>query len=226
MKLTPKTVDQQCMYREFCKFLDKRFIRTFAKNQSSGINAALKSELQKELEQPLRKEASLNYIIRKAFELGLDLRKITVLQDSTNLNVISRARFQRMLENLPLGLLPFEIEEVFENDLNFDNYGNVDYTVILNSDLFVTLEREKLKKDHVLRKSHAIEAEKNQSQMEKLTDNRKVVVEDLCYIDDLEVIIYTTLSPKTSTIFVTHTKKFEKGEESKVEIVTLQTLSQ
>jgi hypothetical protein len=81
------------MYREFCKFLDKRFIRTFAKNQSSGINAALNSELQKELEQPLRKEASLNYIIRKAFELGLDLRKITVLQDSTNLNVISRARF-------------------------------------------------------------------------------------------------------------------------------------
>ena len=36
-----------------------------------------------------------------------------------------------MLENLPLGLLPFEIEEVFDNDLNFDNYGNVDYTVIL-----------------------------------------------------------------------------------------------
>jgi hypothetical protein len=36
-----------------------------------------------------------------------------------------------MLENLPLGLLTFEIEEIFDNDLNFDNYGNVDYTVIL-----------------------------------------------------------------------------------------------
>jgi hypothetical protein len=46
-----------------------------------------------------------------------------------------------MLENLPLGLLPFEIAEIFENDLNFDNYGNVDYTVIINSDMFVTLER-------------------------------------------------------------------------------------
>jgi hypothetical protein len=127
------------MYREFCKFLDKRFVRLFNKNiNTSAIN---NSELQKELDQPLRKEATLNYVIRKSFELGLDLRKILVLQDQTSLNVIPRARFQRMLENLPLGLLPFEIDEVFESDLNFDNYGNVDYTVILNSDIFVTLER-------------------------------------------------------------------------------------
>ena len=46
--------------------------------------------------------------------------------------------------------------------------------------------------------------------MDKLTDNRKVVVEDLVYIDDLEILVYTTISPKTSTIFVTHTKKNEK----------------
>jgi hypothetical protein len=41
-KLTPKTVDQQFMYREFCKFIDKRFIRTFAK---SSQNASLNAEL-------------------------------------------------------------------------------------------------------------------------------------------------------------------------------------
>jgi hypothetical protein len=45
---------------------------------------------------------------------------------------------------------------------------------------------------------------------DKLTDNRKVVVEDLVYIDDLEIIVYTTIAPKTSTIFVTHTKKLAK----------------
>ena len=163
-------------------------------------------------------------MIRKAFEVGLDLRKIMVLQDSTSLNVISRARFQRMLENLPLGLLPYEIEEIFENDLNFDNYGNVDYTMILNNDLFVTLERERLKREHLKAKSHALEAAVTKNQVDKLTDNRKVVVEDLVYIDDLEVIIYTTISPKTSTIFVTHTKKQEAAEGPKVEIVTLQTI--
>lgn len=40
-----------------------------------------------------------------------------------------------------------------------------------------------------------------------MTDNRKVVVEDLIYIDDLEVLIYTTVTPKSSNIFITHTKK-------------------
>ena len=60
--------------------------------------------------------------------------------------------------------------------------------------------------------------------MDKLTDNRKVVVEDLMYIDDLEVIIYTTVMPKTSTIFVTHTKNLEK--KNKVEIITLKGFSE
>lgn len=52
-----------------------------------------------------------------------------------------------MLENLPLGLMPFEIDELFESDLNFDNYGNVDYTVILNSDIFVTVDRQKYRRE-------------------------------------------------------------------------------
>ena len=51
------------------------------------------------------------------------------------------------------------------------------------------------------------EVKDHKSDLDKLTDNRKVVVEDLVYLDDLEIIIYTTISPKTSTIFVTHTKK-------------------
>jgi len=40
-----------------------------------------------------------------------------------------------------------------------------------------------------------------------VTDNRKVVVEDLLYIDDLEILIYTLVAPQTSTVFITHTQK-------------------
>jgi len=58
-----------------------------------------------------------------------------------------------MLENLPLGLLSYEIEEVFDNDLNFDNYGNVDYTVILQNELFVNLEQQRLRREQLLRKA-------------------------------------------------------------------------
>ena len=38
-----------------------------------------------------------------------------------------------------------ELAEVIDNDLNFDNYGNVDYTGILSSDIFVTLEAKRLR---------------------------------------------------------------------------------
>ena len=40
-----------------------------------------------------------------------------------------------------------------------------------------------------------------------MADNRKVVVEDLIFIDDLEILIYTTVQPKTSTIFITNLRK-------------------
>lgn len=48
MKMTPKTVDQQCMYREFCKFLDKRFVRLF--NKDNAAASAATSDLQTELD--------------------------------------------------------------------------------------------------------------------------------------------------------------------------------
>jgi hypothetical protein len=61
----------------------------------------------------------------------------------------------------------------------------------------------------------------------EITDHRKVVVEDLVYIDDLEIIIYTTIFPKTSTIFVTHTKKKAHADsnQDKKPIFTLENLS-
>ena len=96
--------------------------------------------------------------------------------------------------------------------MHFDNYGNVDYTVILNSDLFCHLERNRLKAVFKKRKGVKYDGsggnENDQDQPEVAeVDNRKVVVEDLIYIDDLEILIYTTIAPKTSSAFLTSVKK-------------------
>ena len=66
--------------------------------------------------------------------------------------MIPRSKFICLLLDLPLGINEVEVAEILENDLNFDNYGNVDYNVILNSDLFVHLERDRLKKTHKKRR--------------------------------------------------------------------------
>ena len=64
----------------------------------------------------------------------------------------------------------------------------------------------------------------------KATDNRKVVVEDLVYIDDLQILIYTTIAPKTSQIFITSLNKVpakgaDGGAPAGVEVVTLADLT-
>jgi hypothetical protein len=58
--------------------------------------------------------------------------------------VISRVQFWGVLLSLPLGLNEDELMEIFDNDLNYDNNGNVDYISILNSDIFVALERKRI----------------------------------------------------------------------------------
>jgi hypothetical protein len=135
------------MYREFCKFLSKRFVRTFkhataASGDDDGEGA--KTAIEMEIDRPIVKEASLSYIMKKAADLQIDLRKEFHAHDMLELSVIPRVKFWGVLIDLPLGLSDQDLVEIFDNDLNFDNYGNVDYTSILNSDLFVALERKRL----------------------------------------------------------------------------------
>ena len=57
-----------------------------------------------------------------------------------------------------------------------------------------------------------------------VSDNRKVVVEDLIFIDDLEIIIYPTVCPKTSTVFVTSLRKDTKPSASEMQTDETQVL--
>ena len=138
-----------------------------------------------------------------------------MIHDSLELSVIPRITFWSILINLPLGLNQEELGEIFDNDLNFDNYGNVDYVNIINSDIFVALERKRILakalKSIKVTKIVAEDRTEDLSNESAASDNRKVVVEDLIFIDDLEIIIYTTVRPKTSTVFITTMQKPHKA---------------
>jgi hypothetical protein len=72
--------------------------------------------------------------------------------DPLDLSVISRVNFWGIMLSLPLGMNEAELTEVFENELSFDNNGNVDYMKILNDDTFVALERKRLSAKAILLK--------------------------------------------------------------------------
>ena len=114
-----------------------------------------KTNLELTLERPLVKEASIQYVLRKAAELQIDLRKEFVSNDPLELSVLPRVKFWNIVINLPLGLNESELKEIFENDLYFDNYGNVDYTQILNMDMFVTLEAKRIR-ENVMQRSREL----------------------------------------------------------------------
>lgn len=78
MRLALQAGESKIRYREFCKLLSKRFVRTFKLVSQKGIDdqksKKTKSALETELERPTIKEATLSYILRKAAELQIDLR--------------------------------------------------------------------------------------------------------------------------------------------------------
>ena len=131
--------------------MNKRVIRTFKhvvktkEEDDEGPSKSKKSALELELERPIVKEASLNYILKQAAKLQIDLRREFVKKDPLELSVLSRVQFWGIIISLPLGLNEEDLQEIFDNDLNFDSYGNVDYKSILNSDIFVKLEAKRIK---------------------------------------------------------------------------------
>lgn len=71
LRLTVMSADQKIQYREFCKFLDKRLIRSFKNmpqddDEGKPDESDKKTALDAELEREIKKEASLNYILKKA----------------------------------------------------------------------------------------------------------------------------------------------------------------
>ena len=112
----------------------------------------------------MKKEASISYVLRKAAELGKDLRREFQVHDPLELNVISRTQFWAIISDMPLGLAEREVEDIFDHDLQFDNYGNVDYTQVLAKDMFVALERNRLR-DRAQKKSVALAEKKEHDEM-------------------------------------------------------------
>ncbi len=150
VQLTVRNHEAKIKYRQFCQFLTKKIVKSFKHgkaNHQTEIDPDYatdrsKSALQLELERPLIKEASISYVLRKAAELKIDLRKEFINADTLQLNVIPRLKFCNILITLPLGLSQIEIDEILDSDLAFDNCGNVDYEKIVETELFLELERK------------------------------------------------------------------------------------
>ena len=80
-------------------------------------------------------------LLRKCFDNGINLREIFKQEDVFQQGLIARERLYQLLEGLPLGYSPEDIYEIFKSSAIFDAHGNADYTLILQHDAYVILEK-------------------------------------------------------------------------------------
>ena len=172
-------------------------------------------------------------LIRKCFENGINLKELFKREDKFKQGLIERDRLYEILENLSIGYSPQDVYEIFRDSAIFDAHGNADYTIILQHGVYTILEKLRLQREmqsqrgsaqnsvHSTKKSFVssfidsidifpinscVETVSDAAAYQnKTVDSRKVVIEDLIYLHDFDIVIYTTTFPKSSNIYVTHT---------------------
>jgi len=190
--------NKKIRYREFEKYLNKKKLE-----EDVGIE-----EMERTLREPLVHKNDLATLIRKAFENDIDLRDLFKKEDHYQQGLIEKDKFYQILERLPLGYSPEDIYSIFKNTAIFDAHGNADYTVILQHDAYALLEKNYLQKKAQITSARS-HRDVNEIFENSLSDSRKVVVEEIIYVDDFDFVLYTTTLPKSSNIYVSHTVPFK-----------------
>ncbi len=123
--------DAKIEYQEFCKLLDKNLLKSDPSSE----------EAERILREPLTHKNDLPTLIRKCFENGINLRELFKKEDKFKQGLIERDSLYQILENLPLGYSPQDIYEIFRDSAIFDAHGNADYTIILQHEVYIILDK-------------------------------------------------------------------------------------
>lgn len=133
---------------------------------------------------------SLTYVIHKSLELGMDLYKLCKDLDYAGQGSLPKNEFSALLLSLPAGLTVRELELIIERDVSYDNCGNVDYLELFEKEDYRNLVNI-AKRPGVLLIVPSVQ-------------EQAAIVEDYAYLDDLNIIAYSTRDPMTSVIFLKH----------------------
>jgi hypothetical protein len=166
-------------------------------------------------EEALREAASRNgrsdimACFAKAFAGGIDVEALLRAEDPALEGSIKAPAFKQLLRALPLGLTETDVENIMTGQLAYTDVGDVDYVRIVSS-----LQFKEMRFSFKLKRSLVQESEFDEFQRSIDKDKRaavmqqqRVIVESLIYIEDFELIVYTTICPCTSLIFVSKTNR-------------------
>jgi Ca2+-binding EF-hand superfamily protein/serine/threonine protein kinase len=136
---------------------------------------------------------SITYVLHKSLEQSVDLWKVFRALDSLQIGSVSMSVFKQFLLTLPLGLTLGDLNAICERDLSLTDHGEVDYVELLSS----------IEYSQLISAAHAKQLGPFQVPP---TIEHTAIIEDFCWLDDMETFAYSTIRPQTSVVFLKQAK--------------------
>lgn len=133
---------------------------------------------------------SLDYVIHKCLELGIDLYNICKGYDKTNTGTIAKENLSSILLWLPIGITAKELKIITEKDLVYSPTGKVDYQEIFEKEEYLKLIKSA--------KKPGIEL------VEPPIKEETGIIEDYELLDELSLVAFSTTTPVSSIVYLKH----------------------
>ncbi|EAR94381.2 EF hand protein (macronuclear) [Tetrahymena thermophila SB210] len=152
---------------------------------------------------------NLMLCFQKAYEAGIDVEEMLIKEDPYQEGTISTQHFRNILKWLPVGINEEELDSIMKTSITYSDNGSVNYIKLLTSTQFKSIkEQYRFKKSFASQKSFVEYNEVNTQEKRELDlVTQKVIIESVLYLDDFDLIVYTTACPRTSIIFVSKSNR-------------------
>ena len=134
---------------------------------------------------------SIQYVIHKCIELGVDLYQMCKLYDKGGSGTLPKEIMSSLLLWLPIGLTAGRLNTIIERDLMYSANGQVDYQEIFERENYLELLKNSNRKVGV-------------EMIVPQTQEEAAVVEDYEYLETLGIVAFSTNNPVSSIIYLKH----------------------
>jgi Ca2+-binding EF-hand superfamily protein len=188
---------------KFFKFVDKNNSRTIEINEFCAVFKMFGKYSPQELLPSETPRHDFFLILEKAFEYGIDLEQEFLKQDDQKDGGIAVHKFASLMKSLPLGITQGDVDYFIDKVLHFTNDGSINYMDIFSDERYKRIKYiNQIKQGFTEYESKM----KDSEDIDKYLGLPKIVIESVIHLNAENIFIYTTISPKTSTIYVARVK--------------------
>lgn len=147
------------------------------------------------------------FLIERAYQAGIDVETIFTEYDKLRQGCVTVLEFREILKKMPFGMLDSDVDYILQQEVGYMDNGRIDYMKIINNSLFTKAKFIAQLKDPKIEKKQIHKLLEKINADDYLFESQKIIIETIIYLDDFDIIIYTTSVPKTSTIFIASARR-------------------